>query len=102
MIAINRAKRETSLDFYEIELSVLELAVHYVFYCLGQRESPMPRFRKMTKTQYINELKQFAKLGQMIRVGKSRLSPLVRESEIRVGEAKLAKLIEKLEATNEF
>ena len=100
MQAIRRARQEP-LDFQAIELNVFELAAHYVFYCLERRKSP--KFGRMPKLGYITELRQFAQLGQTIRVGKSRLSVLVNKAESCVSnKAELAKLVEKLEATDEF
>jgi hypothetical protein len=98
--AINRAKTESTLDFHPVELSVLELAAHYVFYHLRNRESPV--FGRKSKGKYISDLKSFSRTGQKIRIGKKCLSILVRESEIRYGvEEEFAKIIEKMELHNE-
>jgi hypothetical protein len=98
--AISRAKRESTLDFHPVELSVLELAAHYVFYHLRDRVSPI--FKKQSKGEYLKGLKEFSASDQKIRTGKERLSILVRESETRYGDKEeFAKIIEKLEVCNE-
>ena len=99
--AIQQAKREPILDFHPIEIDVLELASHYVFYYLQNRQSPTPRF-KIPKKEYVRRLTEFSQNGQKIRVGKEKLSILVRESEKRLGcKQDLSKIIEKLEVHND-
>jgi CHAT domain len=101
--AIKQARKESTLDFYPIEIDVLELASHYIFYCLQDRPSPTPTFRKMPKKEYVRKLTELAQKGQQIRVGQEKLSILVRESENRL-EVKecLSKIIEKFEVRNEI
>jgi hypothetical protein len=101
VIAINVARLELTLDFRPIELKVLELAVHYVFYCLiPNRKSPF--LEETSKTEYMSKLKSLSRLGQTIRVGKNRLSLLVKKSEICRGDKQeFSKIIEKLEVCNE-
>jgi len=98
--AITRAGLEP-LDFQSAELKVFELAVHYVFYCLENDESPT--FGKKHKKYYRDKLKQFGKLGQTIRVGSLRLSVLVERAELYIveGKVELAEIIKQLEATDE-
>jgi hypothetical protein len=101
--AINQARRELILDFSPIEIDVLELASHYVFYGLQDRTSPTPRFRKMSKKDYVRKLTEFSQKGQHIRVGKEKLSILVRESENRLNAKEdLSKIIEKFEVHNDI
>jgi hypothetical protein len=98
--AIKQARREPRLDFHPLEIDVLELASHYVFYCLQDRSSPT--FRKMQKKEYVRKLTEFSQNGQQIRVGKEKLSILVRESENRLNvKEDFSKVIEKLEFHNE-
>ncbi len=98
--AINQARGEPILDFYPIEIDVLELATHYVFYCLQDR--PSRRFKKMSGKEYIRKLTDLFQKGQNIRVGKEKLSILVRESENRLKvKEDLSKIIEKFEVYNE-
>ena len=97
--AINQAKREPILDFHPIEIEVLELASHYVFYCLQNRPSPT---LKIPKKEYVRRLTEFSQNNQKIRVGKEKLSILVRESGNRLNcKENLSKIIEKLEVRNE-
>lgn len=100
MLAIDRAKQEP-LDFQQAELEVFELAVNYVFYCLRTRVSP--QFRKKSKTYYRDRLRQFIELDLVIRVGSPRLSVLVEKAELSVvnGKVEIAKLVKRLEATDE-
>jgi hypothetical protein len=95
-------KREFALDFLPIEIEVLELAAHYVFYCLtSNRQSPF--LEEKSKREYMSRLKDLSRLGQPIRIGKNRLSILVEESEICCGVKKeFSKIIEKLEVGNEY
>ena len=98
--AINQARGEPILDFYPIEIDVLELATHYVFYCLQDRSSRT--FKKMSGKEYIRKLTELSQKGQKIRVGKEKLSILVRESENRLKvKEDLSKIIEKFEVYNE-
>ena len=98
--AIQQARREPVLDFHPIEIDVLELAIHYVFYHLQDR--PSLTF-KMSKKEYLCRLTVLSQNGQKIRVGKEKLSILVRESEHRLGvKEDLSKMIEKLEFNNEI
>jgi|GEM_PF-2939024 len=98
--AIKQARREHTLDFHPIEIDVLELAIHYVFYCLQNRQSL--RF-KMPKKEYLRRLTELSQNGQKIRVGKEKLSILVRESEYCLDvKEDLSKIIEKLEFHNEI
>lgn len=100
MRAIIRAGLEP-LDFQPTEVEVFALAAHYVFYCLTNGESPI--FGKKTKKYYRDRLKQFINSGQTIRVGSPRLSVLVERAELSFieGKVELAKLVKKLEATDE-
>ena len=99
--AIKQARREPILDFDPVEINVLELASHYVFYCLQDR--PSPTFKRMSKKEYLRKLAEFSQNGQQIRVGKEKLSILVRESENRLNvKEDLSKIIEKLEFHNEI
>jgi Trypsin-like peptidase domain len=94
--AINRAKRESTWDFYPVELRVLELSAHYVFYYLKDRRSPI--VGKKSKGEYLSELKEFSAAGQTIRTGKERLSMLVKASEMRHSVTEeFSKTVEKLE-----
>lgn len=100
MLAIDRAKQEP-LDFQQAELEVFELAVNYVFYCLRTRVSP--QFGKKSKTYYRDRLRQFIELDLVLRVGSPRLSVLVEKAELSVvnGKVEIAKLVKRLEATDE-
>ena len=98
--AIQQFRREAIGDFDPIEIDVLELASHYVFYCLRGR--PSLTFRKMPRTEYMRKLTELSQNGQKIRVGKEKLSILVRESEKRLDcKQDLSKIIEKLEVHND-
>jgi hypothetical protein len=101
--AINRAKKEPNLDFHPVELGILELSAHYVFYYLiKNKKGDSPIFGIQSKSKYISKLSDFARTGQKIRVGKKSLSALVREVEVRykVREG-FAEIIEKLEVNDE-
>ena len=99
--AIRQARSKPSSGFCPIEIDVLELASHYVFYCLQNR--PSPTFGKMSKRACVRKLTEFSQKGEQIRVGKEKLSILVRESENRLGaKEELSKIIEKLEVHNDI
>lgn len=86
--AISQA-RGKSLDFQPVELAVLELTAHYVFYYLKGLSSPV--FGQRAKQKYCADLKELITLKQTIRTGKTCLSNLIREEAI-------SKLVKKMEA----
>ena len=90
---------DNPLEAEEIELKVLELVVHYVFYYLEDEESP--RFGRWSKTKYISEIKQYHRSGNVIRSGNSSLSSLVEKSEVIFGKIEIADLVKKMETNNE-
>jgi hypothetical protein len=82
------------------EMKVLELVVHYVFYCLERGDSPV--FGRMPKTKYMSQIKQYHRSGTLIRSGNSSLSSLIEKSEEVLGKVEIANLVKKMEKSNEL
>lgn len=72
----------------DVGLEVLEIVVHYYFYCLEQRLSP--KFGRISKKAYRSKIEDIVNSGRKIKSGNILLSSLVNEHC-------LSKLISKLE-----
>jgi hypothetical protein len=90
--AVNNTRRE-KLDFGDSEIELLELVVHYSFFCLEELYSP--KFGRMKRKDYYYRVQQFLDSRKTIRSTEILLSSLINES-------KMSKLVKKIECINEY
>jgi hypothetical protein len=90
--AVYNARKE-KLDFGDAEIELLELVVHYSFFCLEERYSP--KFGRIKRKDYYDRVQQLVDSKKTIRSTEILLSSLINES-------KMSKLVEKIEYVNEI